>query len=209
MKIKLLLCLFLLCLAGKAVAQSSHEYSLFMDAAGNQAILFRGHQALSYANVRFNGHYYWETTMFRNGCVMLDGRRYDDILLNIDACDDQLLACDVQGSPAVILNRDDVEWFDIDGVHFVNLLREGKYENAEEGFYAVMKEGGDPIFLKVDKNLRSSTDNLNGVDGIGYDDPNYRTDVLASFVILRKYYVVKAGKLKRIGQKKAVKLING
>lgn len=208
MKSKAFFYLFLLLLAAEAAAQPSNEYSLFMDAAANQSILYRGHQALTYSNIRYNGHYYWDSPFFRGGTVMLDGRRYDDILLNIDASDRQLLACATQGAPAVVLNRDDVEWFEIEGKRYVNLCREGKYEGADPGFYMVMKDEPSPVFFRVDKNLRSGTDDFNGKDGIGYDDPDYRREVLSAFVIIRRYYVPKAGKLKRIGQNKAKKLIN-
>lgn len=209
MKTKILFLIFFLMCAGSAVAQTDEDYSRFMNAAGNQSMLFRGRQAVQYVNVRYNGHYYWDTPQFKEGTVMLAGKRYDDVLLNIDACAKNLLACSVQGAPAIALNRDDVEWFDIEGSHFVNLQLEGRCQNADIGFYAVLKDGPEPVYMRVDKLLRSGTDDYNGKDGIGYDDPNYKREILTSFICLRKYYTVKNGALKKINEKKAKALING
>lgn len=188
-------------------AQEKPEYSLFMEAAGNQAVLYRGHQATSYANMRYNGHYYWETPLFRNGSVMLDGRLYTNVLLNVDSCERQLLACAAQGVPAIALNRDDVEWFEIEGNRFVNLYRQNRLEKVEEGFYMVIQEGRVPLYLIVDKALRTGPDNYNGVEGIGYDDPGYREDILTSFIRSAKYYTVKGGRLKKIGKRKVKSLL--
>ncbi|MCQ2182386.1 MAG: hypothetical protein MJY89_03160 [Bacteroidales bacterium] len=209
MKTKVLSTLFFLLIALPSGAGGDDEYSRFMEAAGGQSVLFRGHQAVQYVNFRYNGHYFWDSPVFRKGTVMLDGKQYENVYLNVDACGKELLAYAAQGSPTITLNRDDVEWFEIDGRRFVNLQRTGEYINAEEGFYLILKEGPVPVFMRVDKDLRSGTDDYNGRDGIGYDDPDYRRDILNAFICERTYYTVKKGLLKKIGRKKAAALIDG
>lgn len=209
MQIKALFLISFLSISVLSSAQTGDEYSMFMNVAGNKSILYRGHQTVQYSNFRYNGHYFWDSPTFIKGTVMLDGKRYDDVYLNVDACAGQLLSCAVPGAPVIAFNRDDVEWFEIDGKHFENLSLRNEYENVESGFYIVMKDGPAPVFFRVDKVIRSGTDDFNGVDGIGYDDPNYRKEVLTSFICMRRYYIVKNGKLKKVSSKQAIKLING
>jgi len=209
MRLRVLFPLLFLLVTGTVQARTDDEYSRFMEAAGNRSVLFRGRQAVQYGNIRYNGHYYWDSPQFRKGAVMFDGRLYDDVYMNVDANSKNLLVRSDIGSLVIELNRDDVEWFDIEDRHYVNLQREGEYGNVEAGFYILLKDGPSPVFERVDKNLESGTINYNGKDGIGYDDPQYDDRVLNAFVMDRRFYTVKKGKLKRINAKKARALING
>jgi len=209
MRLRIIFPLLFLLVSVSVNARTEEEYSRFMEAAGNRAVLFRGRQAVRYGNFRYNGHYYWNSPQYAKGTLMFDGRRYDDVYLNVDANSRNLLVCSFMGSPAIELNRDDVEWFDIDGSHYVNLQRENKYGNVEAGYYILRKDGLFPVFEKLDKNFQSGTENYNGEDGIGYEDPQYDSKVLNAFVVERRFYTVKKGKLKRITAKKARTLIDG
>lgn len=209
MRLRVLFPLLFLLVTGTVQARIDDEYSRFMEAAGNRSVLFRGRQAVQYGNIRYNGHYYWDSPQFRKGVVMFDGRLYDDVYMNVDANSKNLLVRSDIGSLVIELNRDDVEWFDIEGQHFVNLQREKKYEKVEAGFYILLKDGPSPVFERVDKSLQSGTQNYNGKTGIGYEDPQYDDRVLNAFVMDRRFYTVKKGKLKRINAKQARALING
>lgn len=190
-------------LPGRAYAQQA-EFDSFRKAASYQSVLYRGHAPRSYASVLYNGTYFWQTTEFLPGSVTFNGKHYTNVLLNIDAFAQELLVKSAPGAPAVVLNRSKVTGLEIDGRQFVNLELAGQ-EGALPGFYCVAC-GNPLIYQRIDKYYASSTDNVNG-QAIGYEDPNYRTDVLNYFNMYQRFYVVKDGRLKKIGKRKAFKLM--
>lgn len=190
-------------LPSKADAQQA-ELDHFQQAASYQSVLYRGRTATIYSNVLYNGHYFWSTKEFRNGSVIYNGKSYTDVLLNVDACENELLVKINPSAPAIIVARDLVPEFEIDGERFVNLRLAGHSE-ARDGFYSIACE--QPlIYHRVDKNFTSSASNVNGA-AIGYDDPDYRSDVLNYFMNEERWCVIKDGKLKKIGRRKALKTI--
>lgn len=181
------------------------EYDRFQSAAAVQSVLYRGRAACDYSSALYNGHYYWSTKEFLTGSVLFNGKRYGNVLLNIDACDQQLLAKAYDGAMAVIVSRELVPEFEIDGESFVNLSLAG-LDGAAPGFYRIACE--QPlIYQRINKIFTSSTGDTNG-PAIGYDDPYYRDDVLNYFLKDEHYYVLKEGKLKKTGRRKALKTIN-
>lgn len=187
-----------------SLAQGTAEFNAFQEAAGFQSVLYRGHAALQYSGTLYNGHYYWVTPDFREGSVLFNGKRYSNVLLNVDACDQQLLAKAYEGMMPVAVSRDLVPEFEIAGQKYVNLSLAGQ-KDASPGFYLVACE--EPlIYQRINKILSSSTGDMNG-PGIGYDDPNYRYDVFNYFMNDVHYYVLKDGKLKKIGRRKAQRTI--
>ena len=200
----LILFLMLLPLAGNA--QGSPEYDVFAESAGTKSVLYRGQGAKKY-NFRYNGHYFWNSREYKPGSLCYNGRIYTDVLLNVDAYEQELLTRASAGSAEVTLLRDYVEWFEIDGERFVNLEREGLVTNAEPGFYIEKRTGDIPVYYRVIKYITSNVSNNNGYSGIGYDDENYRSEVIDCFLIKRQYYTIRNGKLKKIGRLKAEQLL--
>lgn len=192
-----------------ATAQGDYERKMFMDAAGYQSILYRGRQASSYAHIKYNGHCFWLSPQFLLGSVYLNGKQYDDVLLNIDACEQQLLTRTTEASPAIIIPRDRVTSFSIGESKFVNLEVTAPELEAEAGFYQILRAGDAPVIYRSEKMIRTSPDNDNGEQGIGYHDPDYNEEVLTSFIMTRKFYTLRDGKLKRISPRKAKKMLNG
>lgn len=191
-------------LPARASAQEA-ELEQFQQTASSQSVLYRGRAARLYSNALYNGHYFWQTKEFRTGSVLYNGKFYTGVLLNIDACASELLVKINSSAPAIVVTRDLVTEFEIDGEKFVN-LKVGGQADAREGFYQVACEN-PLVYHRVDKNFTSSASNVNGA-AIGYDDPDYRNDVLNYFMNEERWYVVKDGKLKRIGRRKALKTIN-
>lgn len=205
----LILLLLLTAVSFTAAAQGDYERKMFKDAAGYQSILYRGRQASSYAHIKYNGHCFWLSPQFLCGSVYLNGKQYDDVLLNIDACEQQLLTKATESSPAIIIPRDRVTTFTIGESKFVNFENAAPELKAGSGFYQILREGDEPIVYRAEKMLRTSPDSDNGEQGIGYHDPDYNEEILTSFILTRKFYQLRDGKLKRLSARKAKKMLNG
>ena len=190
-----------------ATAQHRQEFDFFQKEAGGRSTLYRGRQEIKYP-IRYNGTYYLASPAFQTGSVMYNGRLYENVLLNIDACDQKLLTRHEDGVMEYALDGKAVPWAVIGGQKYVNLHDFSDLPNAFEGYYSVVRDGDSPIYLKVDKLCRTSTSNMNGETGIGYDDPSYNPDVLTYFAIQKKYYIVKDGKLKKVRPGKVRKMLN-
>jgi len=197
--------LFVLCSHDPSLkAQENTDYSVFMRNAGNNAVLYRGNRAFYY-NLRYNGHYFWETVDFKLGTVMYNGKLYRDVLLNIDACRNEVQVKCPEQFFSVILPSKGIEWFTIGDKLFEipSGVVKGK---VYEGFHEVLLKDGDvTVYKKVRKNLTSNTINNNG-SGIGYDDPNYNEAVFNYFQYVGRYYILKDGVFKKISKNKALKL---
>ena len=166
-----------------ARAQASPELEAFQQAAGDRSILFRGMQGSRYA-FRANGHPYWSSTDFERGDILFEGNLYRDVPINIDAYAQRALV-QLGNSPyAVALTPALTPSITLGERRFVGI---GAGEDLPEGFYEVFGDGPEQVYKRVDKNLQSSVNNVNG-DTIGYYDPDYRTDVMRHFALARTYY---------------------
>ena len=87
----------LITLSPSLFAQSA-ERAAYAEAAAEKALIYRGRLAPEY-NFRCNGHCYVESKEFKRGSVMYNGRLYEDVLLNIDACSNLLLVKQVCALP--------------------------------------------------------------------------------------------------------------
>ena len=204
---KLVVFLLLMPVIGQVLrAQQSPEYLTFIQDSGYKSVLFRGRIAQSYNATPYNGTYYWSSPEFQSGSVMYNGKLYTDVLLNIDANTQDLLVRSNPNTLPVILDREYVEYCYIGEDKFLNLRNLGI--DAKEGFYQVLAEGSEPVYLHISKDYMNSTDNVNG-DVIGYYDPNYNPKIYRYFNYDARYYVYRGAKLKKIGRRKALKLANG
>ena len=100
------------------MAQEYTESEAFQKMASDNSLLFRARQALRY-NMMYDGTYFWYSPDFVEGGVMLDGRWYDGITLNIDAYGKQLVAIPSPGRQAVEIDRDHVDFFTMGDTRFV------------------------------------------------------------------------------------------
>lgn len=147
----------LLCLLLQVVslqAQNYEETLTYLDRAKDNSTIFRSKQALRY-NLAFNGTYHWDDDEFQEGGVLLDGKWFDGILLNIDAFGQNVLAKPFQGQLTVTLPREQIDSLVIGGVSFVNLRKRGF--DVPEGFYEVSSSQDPVLYHRVDKKLHTET----------------------------------------------------
>lgn len=173
-------------LAGSTAAsgQGTDEQKAFQDAAGDRSVLFRGKEAMHY-DFAANGHPYWSTREFIPGEIVVDGCRYHDVPLNIDAFTQQALVKMSNQVIAVALDPDQVVEMQI-GDHRYEGVGPG-HEDIPEGIYEVLGTGPEQVLKRVSKSLANSMMNVNGAQ-IGYEDPNYRSQVYVYFAYKATYY---------------------
>ena len=203
-KLTLLGCLAALLIV-PARAQVPEEYARFREEAGEASVLFRGRQATKYT-MAYNGNPYWDSPEFHVGTVTYNEKAYEGILLNIDAREQQVLVKAAPNLPSIVLSRDEVPEFTIDGVRWINPQAMGY--NAPEGFFEVLADRGSVLALRrVGKRLKQSADNKNG-KSIGYTDPDYRMNVIDYFAFSESFYLLQDGKCAKAGRRKVMRYVN-
>lgn len=177
-------CIFaLLCCVLPAQAQDKDEIQRYQQAAGDRSILFRGEQAPQYTFLA-NGNPYWDNDQFWPGDIIYEGNLYRDVLINVDARAQRALVHLSSGPLSVALAPALTPSFNMGWRRFEGF---GPGEALPEGFYEVFGEGPEKVYKHVSKNLVNNLSHANG-DPIGYEDPNYRTNVYRYFAISRTYY---------------------
>ena len=122
----------------------------FLKEAGSEAALYRGRQATRY-NIVYEGTYFWYTPDFVTGRAMLDGKIYDGLVMNLDAIAHEVLVYPPAISSPVVMNRDNIDWIEMDGIRYVNLSRKG-YQIAE-GFYEIVHQDNEgTVYRHIRKN---------------------------------------------------------
>lgn len=198
---KLVLYSLLLLLCLDAWAQNYREQ--YRESAGSLSSLYRGKLPAQYP-YQYNGTYCWNTEGFTKGSVFYNGKLYEDVLLDVDACRMDLLVRYNQDLVALVLDMDQVGWFTKEKALFVNLRYMGYYD-APKGYFEVLKDGNDPVLLQVTKTLQRSTGNHNGRD-IGYIDTHYKSNVIAYFQKQETYYTLSQGMVVKLRRNAAQKL---
>lgn len=185
-------------------AQDRTEYETYMESSGQLSPIYRGRKSFTY-NFLYNGHCFWKSEKFELGSIMYNGKLYDNILINLDCCRNELLVKESEVSMSVVLDRSKIEWFTMGDKMFRPIdLSKGK--NLVDGFYQVLFENDDySVYKNVIKIIQYGEGTHNGAE-IGYDDPDYRYDINDFFANNTRYYREMDGKIKRIGKGKAKKL---
>lgn len=189
MKIRqLLFLLAFLCLPMHA--QESIDRDIYLEDAGGLLQIYQGHQPLQYTSL-FNGTYLWSYSDYQSGDVMMNGRLYTGILLNIDAYRQEILVKPSQSNLPVAVSADAVEWLERGGQRFVNFGSLG-CSGLPSGLGEELFCGKSGFYKTVRKVYKSSMDNVNGAK-IGYDDPHYKSTVYNYFQHYTTYYLVAGG----------------
>ena len=115
----------------------SAQSRTFLEVAGPDAALFRGRLATRY-NIMYEGTYYWERAEFMEGSVMWDGKKFDGLMLNIDAIAQEAQVYPPGTGTAIVMDRDRVDWLEFGGTRYVNLPKKGY--DVDEGYYEVAYE---------------------------------------------------------------------
>ena len=188
------------CFFSSGTLQAQDELDIFQQAAGDVSVLFRGKQATRYT-LAYNGNPYWDRPDFHSGDIVFEGNLYRNLLLNIDAREQRVLVQKFSGIAAVSLTPEDTPSFTIGDRHFVGI---GPGKALPEGFYEVFGTGEEQVYKHVEKVLSEAVADMNG-SAIGYDDPNYRSDVYRYFAIRTSYFFRNAqGEFSRIRNRGAL-----
>ncbi len=172
-----------------------------------QSPVYRGRVIPDY-DFSFNGHYFWYTPEFRPGTLCYNGTVYQDVNMNVNSHTQEVLVKQTQAEPPVALDGNLLPWFEQDGIYYVNLRLAG-VEAAPEGFFQVLYDGQQTCYCQRRKLFARDPGNHDGVRGIGYNDPNYREDVISYFHQQDNYFAIRKGKFKKIhpGKRKRASLM--
>ena len=185
-------------------AQQESDYEIYARAAGLDLPLLRSRLADSYGH-QFNGTYLADTLGFLPGSICFEGKSYDNLFLNLDAVLQHVLLRQ-EGSPVVLdLGRERVQSFTRGGKTYVNLPSLGY--DLPEGFYERMAEGRGAVYKRVTKLLCHLTDlNHNARGYIGYDDPDYRSNLFDYYQHKEYWYWIKEdGTIQRLKSKRRIR----
>ena len=161
-----------------------------------QTSLYRGRTLTEYG-FPFNGHFFWNTVEFRPGTLRYNGETYWDVPLNINAHTQEVLVRQSPQKPMVVLERNLIPWLELDGVYYVNLNMAG-IEVAPTGYFQILTDGKQDYYFQRCKLFSRDPGDHNGVRGIGYDDPNYKENLISYFHQKDFYYTYRNGKFKRV-----------
>lgn len=168
-------CMLVLCCLQSAWAQN--DYTLFQAEAGGASLLYRGQKAYIH-NLLFNGTYYWSDPGFRPGSVVYNGKRYDNVQLNLDAARQDLLVRIPGSILEKVVDRRYTESFTIGDSRFLNL--QFLYgETAPSGYWMVLHDGPVRFLLRVTKLLEQDLDGRKR-DETAYDG-TYRPNIYQVF----------------------------
>ena len=158
----LLITLGLLLLQFPGVAQDSPGRP-----GGTKPVLFRGRVSKRYLTTSIIGTPMWDTTGFRKGSVVYNGRLYRDVLVDIDAFAGEINVKPSEQFSPVTPDREQIPWFTKEDGRFVNLKYLG-VPDAKDGFYQVLYDGKRALLKRVRKTKESGQGNHNNVMSIGY-----------------------------------------
>lgn len=166
-----------------------------------QNTLLRGKASPQYPFL-YNGTPYWSVPEFSRGEILFDGHLYRDVLMNIDACRQEVCVRKEEGGLPISPLADLVGYAIIGGQRFINLRYAGM-PDAPEGFFIEMTDGRRTVYHQVRKSIYSEPGDHNGRGGIGYDDPAYRYDVPTYFFQTEQWFEYRDGQLLKLKKRKA------
>jgi len=110
--------------------------------------IFSGLEYIEQYRMLNERHKYFMSPNFINGSVIFDSEPYYNLDLKYDVFEDQLILrhSDNPNFPTILLDKDKVSSFNIEGHEFQNLRFELKKGNFENGFFEVLS-GSGPIVL--------------------------------------------------------------
>ena len=175
------------------------ETEKYREESKELSTLYRGRLPSSYL-YRFNGTYFAYKKAFSTGDIFYNGKEYHNVILNLDANNQELLVRPSQTAATCILTRDQVAWFTMYGSYYVNLQYMG-INNAPEGYLELIKDGKTPLFRLRRKVFRTDTNPRNNPDMDGNFDPT----IVNSYEAKETYYLLENGNLRSLKPRAARK----
>lgn len=188
---KWLIILVFIYLADISFAQSPIRN--YLDESGPVSTLYRGRLPAQYSYL-YNGTYYWNNKDFQKGDILYNGKLYKDVLINIDACRQELQVKMSRQTTPVVLYENLVQYFSMGNTMYVHLRTLG-FSDAPDGYFEIIRDGNFPLLRQIRKVYTSRTGNHNGAE-IGYIDPEYDENIFNYFSIQENYYTIEEGKVK-------------
>jgi len=185
---------FIFLLPSALFAQNQVDYGMFVNAAQDRSILFRGEYPMRFGNwlPQDGSTSYAYSTNFEKGNVLFYGKLYKDIELNLNAYRDELYIKDPHGSLSVA-NKNYVESFSLGARLFVHVTQDdGVLQN---GFYQILYSGKHTVYKKIRK--------------LYYEKPGDGGRLKRGFKLLEHFYVQKDNQWYRISAKADVKKLLG
>lgn len=133
-------------------AQTHRDYELFMLAAKENSLLYRGITPYVYNKKAPNDGttYYAYSSSFEAGSLIFDGKLYHDVLLNLNADLDELYLKDNDGG-TLLINKDFVDYCYIGSRKFINNKQEKIAPNFKNGYYEILYDGNTKLYKKIKK----------------------------------------------------------
>ncbi|MCK9626392.1 MAG: hypothetical protein WC305_08065 [Bacteroidales bacterium] len=175
-------------------SQGGPDYRKYIETAGDVSVLYRGKQATKYPFLH-NGTYYWFGPKYEEGNLIYNGKEYFNLMMNIDAFQNELLLKHNNNILEVSLNGDLVTSFTLGNKLFLNLSKLGY--DVPAGFYLELYSGKDKLYKNVKKVF---SDRIH----VGYYDYEFNPDILKDFAPEVSYYLLKDGIISKIGSKKSL-----
>lgn len=132
------------------IARGQTPEATYMQQAGINSVLYRGalQPGLPF---RYNGSIFAYQDAFTTGDLWYNHKFYGKILLNLDAFRDALYIKLPEGLANIILEKELVEKFTMDGKSFINIPKPSPYPNLPSGFFQVLHNGTDMLLKKIKK----------------------------------------------------------
>ena len=171
-------------------ALRAQEYGSFMEEAGLSSVLYRGRVALRYP-FAFNGTVYWSGPEFKTGSLVFNSKRYEGVLLNVNANLHEVQVRWSASSPAVALSPSMVESLSFDSMVFENMYS-NPVPGIPQGYYQLLYKGRNhTLYKRVDRNY---SDGIDAVDRFLYEHPDANPKVRRIFEPKYSFYIVTDGK---------------
>ena len=151
LKKKLWILLFSSTLSIPLLAQNIVDHDLFTNSATIQSILFKGELFDGYGSRSPNdgSTYFAYTLNFEKGEVLFRGKLYRDVLINLNAFEDEIYISDLFGN-YLLVNKDYVDSFSMGNLPFVHYKQEPN-SILNSGYYQVLYMGNVKLFKKIQK----------------------------------------------------------
>lgn len=121
--------------------------ALFGQGKYDEAI-YRGPVALSYPFDYYKGTFYAFDKQFEKSSVEYNRKWYYDVVLNLDACRDEL-CLSIDGGATIVLSKELVGRFTLGNRNFI--CRGDDVRKLAPGYYQVLYDGNDKVYKKIIK----------------------------------------------------------
>ena len=163
---------------------ASNIIDVYYHALGNQSPLYNGSEYIEFASTLQEGHPFFETNVFVNGSIRLDGMEFLDVPMLYDLVKDQVIIQHFGKVYKINLPAEKIERFTLSGHSFIRILQDSSHQ-LKTGFYDKLYNGKIMVLARREKKIRENVQIDNIVDqknfyyikknGIYYALKNMRT----------------------------------